>query len=92
MALEKIRNTPFGVEVSYHKVATINISWHTRECSVYVYSYLSKEIRELEKAPLTTYYYDFVGNSFTFDVEQNISEQVYNKLKEMEEWEGATDC
>ena len=92
MALAKTINTRTGVDATYHKVTTITISWHTRECYADVYSYVSQELREQEKAPLTTRNYDFSGSEFVFDVELNISEQIYNKLKTLEEWTDATDC
>jgi hypothetical protein len=92
MALAKTILTKFGVNTTYHKLTTITISWHTRECYADVYSYISQELREQEKSPLSTRHYEFSGDGFTFDVNLNISEQIYNKLKEMEEWTDATDC
>jgi hypothetical protein len=92
MALAKTVSTKFGVNATYHKLSTITISWHTRDCYVEVYSYVSQDIREQEKSPIYTRSYDFSGDSFTFDVELNISEQLYNKLKGLEEWADATDC
>lgn len=92
MALEKVIPTRVGVNATYHKVTSITISWHTKDCYVDVYSYVSQELREQQKSPLATRNYDFSGGEFTFDVNLGISEQIYNKLKGMEEWADATDC
>lgn len=92
MALAKVKQTQYGVDTTYHKLGTINISWHYQACFVDVFSYLSQDVREQEKLPLATTYYEFNGADFTFTLEDNISEQIYTKLKTLPEWIDATDC
>jgi hypothetical protein len=92
MALAKTKSTNFGVDTTYHKLGTINISWHFRTCFVDVFSYLNQDTREQEKSPLSTSYHEFTEDNFTFDITGNISEQVYEKLKRLPEWQDATDC
>jgi hypothetical protein len=92
MALCKPVLTNFGVTVEYHKVTNINISWHNRTCFVDVASYINQDLREQEKSPILSRYYEFIDTAFLFDVEANIVEQVYEKLKQLPEWYNATDC
>lgn len=91
MALLKQKLTNHGVIAEYHKVINVNISWHNRTCFVDVYGYLNQEIREQQKSPLITKYYEFTDTSFDFSVDNNIVNQVYEKLKQLPEWEGAVD-
>lgn len=91
MALLKPKTTSHGVVAEYHKIANINISWHHRTCFVDLYSYLNQDVREQEKSPLMTKYYEYTGVAFDFDVELNIVNQIYEKLKQLPEWDGAAD-
>lgn len=92
MALSKTKSTNYGVSVTYHKIGTINISWHFKTCFVDIFSYLTQDAREQEKSPLSTMYYEFTEDNFTFALSNNISEQIYEKLKQLPEWQDATDC
>lgn len=91
MALLKQKTTSHGVVAEYHKVANINISWHSRTCFVDVFSYLNQDVRQQEKSPLMTKYYEFSEVAFDFDVELNIVNQIYERLKQLPEWGGAID-
>lgn len=92
MALSKIIPTPYGVDATYHKINNIAISWHNKTCFVDFYSYLNLEARENDKYPLSSMYYEFINTDFTFQVEDNITERVYEKIKLLPEWQDATDC
>ena len=92
MALSKTMTTPYGVNATYHKINNITISWHSRTCFVDFYSYLNLEARESNKYPLASAYFQFIEDDFTFDVDSNITEQVYTKIKLLQEWQDATDC
>lgn len=92
MALEKSIQTNYGVNAAYHKINTITISWHNRACFVDFFSYLDRQAREDNRNPLSSAYYEFTEDDFTFDVESNISQQIYDKLKLRKEWQDATDC
>lgn len=91
MALSKNIETSFGVTASYHKIADINISWHKKECGVTIECYLNEQSRLDNKSPLTSFFYYYNEVSFDIDVEGNLTEQLYNKIKQESEFIDATD-
>jgi hypothetical protein len=54
--------------------------------------YLSKEARDNGKSLVETKRYYYEGDTFTFDVNLPLVEQLYDKLKLENEWNDATDC
>lgn len=92
MALCKNIETRYGVTASYHKITQIQISWHTKECTVYLSGYIDKSAREQDKSPIYSVGYDYFADMFDFNVEGNLTEQLYSKIKLEKEFTNATDC
>jgi len=92
MALCKDLETNYGVTASYHKIIDLNISWHKKECSVTISSFLSEQARLDNKSALRTAYFDYNEDKFNFNVEHNITEQLYSKIKQESDFINATDC
>lgn len=87
MALEKQMVSEKGIQTNYHNIECINKKKNSVD--IFVRSYVGKEIRE--------YSVDMciMCRPYTFDCtpEDEISyEKAYEKLKTLEEFEGATDC
>jgi hypothetical protein len=93
MALQKTIETNSGVEAQYHMVALTNVDWYAHRAHVEVLSFANQTTRQDGKAPLANRVYDWNDDNgtFDFDVELNIVEQTYTKLKTLPEWDGSID-
>jgi hypothetical protein len=91
MALNKQVTTKYNVIAEYHKITEINISWHFKTCSVVLSSYKDKQSRDINAVFLDNSYFDFNDTAFDFDVEANLTEQLYNKIKQESKFIDATD-
>lgn len=103
MALLKKIKQKNGLELSYHRIALINVDVHN-QVTVMVYSYIDQNARQLEKEILeskedrmTEMPYMF-AQYYTFDYTKhpelyagNVLEKAYGVLKSMEEYAGAED-
>lgn len=103
MALLKKIKQKNGLELSYHRIALINVDVHN-QVTVMVYSYIDQNARQLEKEILESkedrmaeipY---MLAQYYTFDYAKhpelyvgNVLEKTYGVLKSMEEYAGAED-
>jgi hypothetical protein len=92
MALCKKIQTKYLVEGEYHKIVEVTISWHYKVCDVQIASYKDKEARDNGGAFLDIKSYNYQEDAFDFDVEGNLTEQLYSKIKQESEFIDATDC
>ena len=81
MALKKAIELENGVTANYHKIRNVFISYHDKNCSVVLNSFLDETTRNNDKKPLKAYSYNFNGTEFDFHYDDNIFEKAYNKLK-----------
>lgn len=91
MALIKQMGTDYGVSINYHKIGTINISYHTQKCNIEVLSFASKDARQEGRKPIGMYTYQFNGDDFDFDPDSALLPALYEKVKDAEEFTNATD-
>jgi hypothetical protein len=81
-----------GVTTTYHRIGKIDIDYKIKSTNLVVEMYLSKEARDNGKSLVETKRYYYEGDTFTFDVNLPLVEQLYDKLKLEDEWNDATDC
>lgn len=91
MALQKTIATTYGVNATYHKIALTNINWHNHQAHIEIISFADQQARNEGKAPLVVNALDFDADTFDFEPTDNIVEEVYNKMKETPEFNGAID-
>lgn len=88
MALNKQIINDKGIETNYHKINSVSLNNHEITCELQ--SYASFDYRKVNKPADFSYYH------FTITVEEEESMGIralcYNKLKEMDMWNDATDC
>lgn len=91
MALQKSFTTTYGVPATYWKVGPVKINFHTKICSVSMIGFVNKQARDESMDSIKSKEYSFKDTGFTFDVETKLVQQLYTKVKALEEWSGATD-
>lgn len=92
MALCKDIKTRYEVIASYHKIMEITISWHYKTCNVTIVCYKDKTARDNGALYLETKSYYYGEDNFDFIPEQNITEQLYSKIKQESDFIDAIDC
>lgn len=103
MALLKKIKQKNGLELSYHRVALINVDVHN-QVTMLVYSYIDQAARKLEKEILESQedrmaempymlpqYYNFAYTEHPELYTGDVLEKAYGILKGMEEYAGAED-
>ena len=92
MGLILAKEQPSGATAEYHKVSVTNIDWHVESAEIHVISFKDKAARDAGKAPMTGMVHRFAGDNFAgFDHITNNTVVAYNKVKALDEWDGAVD-
>lgn len=103
MALFKKIKQKNGLELSYHRIALINVDVHNH-VTVLVYSYSNQEARLMEKEILNSNENKInelpymLANYYNYDFDEipellngNVIQEAYNILKKLPDYEGATN-
>jgi hypothetical protein len=91
MALIKTIATQYGVEANYSKITVTNIDWHNKHLSFTIETFVSKEMRNDGKSPITKHQYAVSGDDFFLSPTVNVLESIYTYIKTKPEWENAID-
>jgi len=94
MALQKNIESQSGAIATYHKIMENSIDWVQKAAVITMASYVDKNARDNDKAPLMYGRYQWGGGDFPYgtDESENIREVTYDKLKTLPEWADAVDC
>jgi hypothetical protein len=93
MAIQLSVGTPYGsgVVATYHRITTTQVYYRDDVLDVTVMSYLDHDARVADAAPLGV-----VQARLTFadcaDTTEPTRAQIYDALKALPAWAGATDC
>lgn len=91
MALQKSFTTTYMVPAAYWKVGQVKVDWHTEQCTANLIGFVNQQARTDGGTPLATKTYSWKGEAFDFDIEGKLVQQIYTKVKALEEWSGASD-
>lgn len=89
MALQKSIELENGTQVTYWNVGTIQEDFRGHGLTVTVHGYASQAAREAGKTPIASRIFAYVGDEYEQDITRV---QVYAKIKQQADFEGATDC
>jgi len=100
MALQKSVEQNNGIIVTYHRVIQIYINQVSKNVSITVGSYLSKEIRDVNKSPVINKNYilessdfdTYFTDSVLLTADKSSVKQAYLYLKTLNEFSNAIDC
>lgn len=82
MAIIKDMQSKFGISLSYHRITAFNINYVVKKAVICVASYLSKEARANQSAPLEEIDIEIPASDFTQFQKTNPIEHGYLWLKE----------
>jgi hypothetical protein len=82
MAIIKDMQSKFGISLSYHRITAFNINYVVKKAVICVASYVSKEARANQNAPLEEIDIEIPTSDFTQFQNTNPIEQGYLWLKE----------
>lgn len=101
MALQIAKETGFGVQANYWKVGDYIMNHNKKTARFSLEGYFDESSRRLGKAPMATTVITFSlsaptsdksqVNSFPFTIDGNITQQAYNAIKQLPDWQDATD-
>lgn len=89
MALKKNKELLSGAVASYHRLSSVSMPTSNR-CHLQVDSYKDEEARDSNKAPMQSSHLSLSKEGL--DLSQNLLSQLYEKLKELPEFENSEDA
>jgi hypothetical protein len=83
MALKLSVENPYNgtADNAYWKVVDLNCNWLNKNCHVSLCAWVDQQARTDLKQPIAQRSFDWSGDRFDFDVEENLVAQVYAKIK-----------
>lgn len=88
MALSISMPSDYGVDATYWKIGSYSEDFKGRAGELVLYGYATLAARQSDKQPIMTAKMQISGASYS---EDDTREQLYNKIKLMQEWSGAED-
>lgn len=100
MALQKQKDTQFGIKVNYWKVVKTNIDWLNKKSNIIMAGYENEAFRKSDKSPLVQIsfgYEEVLGTNneisivFPFIPTDNIVAKSYELIKQAPDFVGSLD-
>lgn len=100
MALQKQKDTQFGIKANYWKIVKTNIDWHNKKANIIMVGFENKASRQANNAPLSQTNFEYEGTveigdkvlvPFPFLPEDNIVAKSYELIKQTKDFAGALD-
>jgi len=91
MALQMTKNTSFGIDAEYWRITNMNFDWHREIASAKLSGFVNIQARNEGKEPLMSYDFKFDESGFNFNIDGQLVEELYNKIKVLENWNSAID-
>jgi predicted GNAT family acetyltransferase len=89
MAIATSIATEYGIPAIYWHIGGIQTDYRGKGVDVTVYGFASQEARESGAQPISAVKQQFTGDQYEADVTRSI---VYNWIKQLPQFAGATDC
>ena len=92
MGLSIKKTTSFGIDAEYWCVWRFSdLNFKDKICDIQMFGFTSKAVRDEGAKPIIIQSYRWEGDSFDFSRDSDIEQQVYDKIKQVPEWESAGD-
>lgn len=89
MALSLPVPTEFGIDATYHRIATVQANWADGGCSILLYSYIDQASRAAGAKPLGSV--QIVLNEALSGDDDATRAALYARIKSEDAWIAATD-
>jgi len=91
MALQITKETIHGVDAEYWKITEMRFNWWNNFATCKLSGFVNQQARTDNKVPLKEYGFRFNGDDFDFNVDGQLVEALYLKIKALADWTSAVE-